>query len=189
MDINNVEIVRSRRKTVSIEIKEDASILVRAPKRVPVWEIERFLKEKSGWIDKHIKRVQDRNEKLKNIEPIGRWELRDIADEALRVIPKKVAYYAEVLGVTYGRITIRNQKTLWGSCSARGNLNFNCMLMKAPERVQDYVVVHELCHRKEMNHSQRFWALVGEVIPEYKECRRWLKENGSVYIAASHKRS
>ena len=101
------------------------------------------------------------------------------ADEALRVIPERVRFYAPVVGVTYGRITIRNQRTRWGSCSAKGNLNFNCLLMKAPPEVLDYVVVHELCHRLEMNHSPRFWAQVERVLPDYKVSRKWLREHGN----------
>jgi predicted metal-dependent hydrolase len=81
--------------------------------------------------------------------------------------------------VTYGRITVRNQRTRWGSCSSKGNLNFNCLLMLAPPDILDYVVVHELCHRKEMNHSPKFWAEVAKVIPDYKERQKWLRTEGS----------
>ena len=105
--------------------------------------------------------------------------MKVLADEALRVIPERVRFYAPVVGVTYGRITIRNQRTRWGSCSAKGNLNFNCLLMKAPPEVLDYVVVHELCHRLEMNHSPRFWAQVERVLPDYKVSRKWLREHGN----------
>ena len=105
-------------------------------------------------------------------------EIRSLADEAMRVLPARVSHFASLVGVTYGRITIRNQKTRWGSCSSKGNLNFNCLLMLAPAAVQDYVVVHELCHRKEMNHSPRFWAEVERIIPEYKTYEKWLKTEG-----------
>ena len=101
---------------------------------------------------------------------------------ALKVIPERVEYFAKVIGVTYGKITIRNQKTRWGSCSSKGNLNFNCLLMLAPSEVLDYVVVHELCHRKQMNHSKAFWLEVEKVLPIYKEVRKWLKEEGSQMI-------
>ena len=84
------------------------------------------------------------------------------------------------MGVKYGRITVRRQKTRWGSCSSKGNLNFNCLLMLCPDFVVDYVVVHELCHLKQMNHSERFWAEVERVLPQYKEARKWLKENGNI---------
>ena len=97
---------------------------------------------------------------------------------AKQVIPEKVAYYARIMGVTYGRISIRKQKTRWGSCSREGNLNFNCLLMMTPPEVLDYVVVHELSHRLEMNHSARFWAQVEKVMPDYRVPRKWLKEHG-----------
>ncbi|MDY3888895.1 MAG: M48 family metallopeptidase, partial [Agathobacter sp.] len=86
----------------------------------------------------------------------------------MEYIPKRVAYFADIMGVDYGRITIRMQKTRWGSCSSKGNLNFNCLLMLAPPEVIDYVVVHELCHRKEMNHSKAFWREVERVLPDYR---------------------
>ena len=105
-----------------------------------------------------------------------------LAEEALEVIQTRVEYFARVIGVTYGKITIRNQKTRWGSCSSKGNLNFNCLLMLAPPEVLDYVVVHELCHRKQMNHSKAFWSEVEKVLPDYKEARKWLKEEGSQMI-------
>jgi predicted metal-dependent hydrolase len=81
------------------------------------------------------------------------------------------------VGVTYGRITIRNQRSRWGSCSGKGNLNFNCLLMLTPSHVIDYVVVHELCHRLEMNHSPAFWAQVERVLPDYRKSREWLREH------------
>ena len=85
---------------------------------------------------------------------------------------------APIVGVNCGRITIRAQKSRWGSCSAKGNLNFNCLLMLCPEEVRDYVVVHELCHRKELNHSDRFWNEVRQLLPSYDSARKWLKTNG-----------
>lgn len=102
-------------------------------------------------------------------------ELTSKAKEELPVIVKK---YADLMGVTYNRITIRHQKTRWGSCTKTGNLSFNCLIMKMPETVRDYVIVHELAHRKELNHSTKFWTIVAEYCPWYKEAKQWLKDNG-----------
>ena len=106
-------------------------------------------------------------------------EIKALAERAGKVIPERAAYYAPLVGVTYGRITIRCQKTRWGSCSSKGNLNFNCLLMLAPPEVLDSVVVHELCHRLEMNHSKRFYENVLRVFPEYRKWHGWLKEHGA----------
>ena len=105
-------------------------------------------------------------------------EIKKLAEEALQYIPQRTAFYAPLVKVSYGRITIRNQKSRWGSCSGKGNLNFNCLLMLMPPEVIDYVVVHELCHRLEMNHSERFWKEVERVLPDYKLRKKWLRENG-----------
>ena len=105
-------------------------------------------------------------------------EIRRLGEQALKVIPDRVRHYAPLIGVRYGRITIRCQKTRWGSCSSNGNLNFNCLLMLTPSEVIDSVVVHELCHRKEMNHSQAFYAEVLRVYPEYHKWNQWLKKHG-----------
>ena len=99
------------------------------------------------------------------------------------MIPARVAFFAPQIGVSCGRVTIRAQRTRWGSCGRNGNLNFNCLLMLAPPEVLDSVVVHELCHRREMNHSARFYAEVLRVFPEYRKHRQWLKENGEALMA------
>mgnify|MGYP005760023225 FL=1 len=150
-----VEIIRSNRKTVALEVTPQCQVRVRAPFGMPEAEIRRFVQEKSVWILKHLAVMEQKAGEMKKIRPLSEKELEDLADQACRVIPERVKYFASKAGVTYGRITIRNQKTRWGSCSAKGNLNFNCLLMLAPAEVLDYVVVHELCHRKEMNHSPR----------------------------------
>ncbi len=102
-------------------------------------------------------------------------ELKTKAKEELPVIVKK---YADLMGVTYNRIAIRHQKTRWGSCTKTGNLSFNCLLMKMPENVRDYVIIHELAHRKELNHSTKFWTIVAEYCPWYKDAKQWLKDDG-----------
>lgn len=178
----DIEVRRSSRKTVSIEVTKEAKVLVRAPQRMPMWEIQRFVNENAGWITKHIQKAEEKQKEQQKEQPLTMEQIHQLAEQALQELPQKVAYYAERIGVTYGRITIRNQKTRWGSCSGKGNLNFNCLLMLTPPEVQDYVVVHELCHRKEMNHSQRFWHEVEKVLPDYRERRKWLNENGGRII-------
>ena len=177
-----IEVIRSRRKTLSVEIR-DGHLLVRAPLRISNTEISRFLQEKQEWIDKHLARAHVQEEAKKDIPLLTEVELRTLVQEAKRLIPDRVAYFARILGVSYGRITIRCQRTRWGSCSTRGNLNFNCLLMLAPPEVLDSVIVHELCHRKEMNHSKRFYSEVLRVMPDYHERYKWLKENGHMLMA------
>ena len=103
-------------------------------------------------------------------------ELRKKRRAFAPLLEERVAYFAERMDVTYGRIAIRNQKTRWGSCSSAGNLNFNIHLADMPEELLDYVVVHELAHRREMNHSQAFWRIVETQLPDWRERRRRLKE-------------
>lgn len=173
-----IEVIRSNRRTLSLEIRPDSSILVRAPKRVSEGEIRRFISQKADWIERHTARMEQRRQCEPPVERLTEEEIRQLAMQAQQVIPGRVAYYAPQVGVTYGRITIRNQRTRWGSCSSKGNLNFNCLLMLMPPEVLDSVVVHELCHRLEMNHSERFYAQVYRVFPEYDRWSRWLKEHG-----------
>ena len=171
------QLIRSARKTISIQITPSGQIIVRAPKRMSGAAIEQFVAEKRGWIEKHLPKTHG------NLPCFSQEEIQNLAKQAQQVIPERVKLYARIVGVTYGRITIRNQRTRWGSCSVKGNLNFNCLLMLMPQDVVDYVVVHELCHRKHMNHSPAFWAEVKRVLPEYEAAKRWLKENGGQYIA------
>ena len=173
----NLTIIRSSRKTISLRITGPDAIEIRAPRNMPQAQIDDFLERHRSWIEKHIAGIPQ------PASPFTEEEIRALADKALQVIPDRVRIYAPLIGVSYGRITIRNQKSKWGSCSAKGGLNFNCLLMLCPPEVLDYVVIHELCHRKEMNHSPRFWAEVEKYAPDYKIHRKWLKEEGSKLIA------
>lgn len=176
-----VRIVQSKRKTISIQLKSE-EILVRAPKSLRHREILAFVEQKRGWIEKHLTALKDREALKTRMGTFTEEEMREMVEKAKTVIPEKVQRYAALVGVDYGRITIRNQRTRWGSCSGKGNLNFNCMLMLFPDEVLDYVVVHELCHRKHMNHSREFYEEVEKVFPDYRRCQKWLKENGSTYL-------
>jgi predicted metal-dependent hydrolase len=171
------EIIRSGRKTVAIQVK-DGKIIVRAPLRATLAEIDKIVCDNSAWIEKQMIKAQERDQNHRGLVPLSTEELKQLADRALEVIPPRVKYYAEKIGVTYGRITIRNQRSRWGSCSSKGNLNFNCLLMLAPPEVLDSVIVHELCHRKQMNHSAQFYAEIERVFPEYRKWHDWLKQHG-----------
>ena len=171
------EIIRSGRKTIAIQIK-DGQIIVRAPLHATLSEIDKVVTDNSAWIEKQQKKAQERDARHQELVPLSAEELQALADRALEVIPPRVKYYAEKIGVTYGRITIRNQRSRWGSCSSRGNLNFNCLLMLAPPQVLDSVIVHELCHRKQMNHSAQFYSEIERVFPEYRKWHDWLRQNG-----------
>lgn len=181
MDIKPV-IIRSGRKTLALEINEKG-VVVRAPYSATAAEIDRFVAGHKAWIDSHLAKLEDRKKRAAGEKPLTDEEIRELARRALEDIPERVRHYAPLVGVTYGRITIRNQRSRWGSCSKAGNLNFNCLLMLAPPEVRDSVVVHELCHRKEMNHSERFYAEVLRVFPDYRRCEKWLKDNGPVLMA------
>ncbi|MBE6037665.1 MAG: M48 family metallopeptidase [Anaerofustis stercorihominis] len=172
-----VQTIRSKRKTLAIQI-DDSGLIVRVPMRMSERDILAFLNEKQGWIEKHWRKRLRQKSEGESLPPLTSDDIRALADKALSVIPAKVAYYAERIGVDYGRITIRNQRTRWGSCSDKGNLNFNCLLMLMPDKIVDSVVVHELCHRKHMNHSKEFYAEIEKVFPDYDECRKWLKDHG-----------
>ncbi len=177
------KVIKSNRKTISLEIKKDGAVLVRAPFFVSENQIEDFVLKHQKWIESHKLKVLKQSEVLKSQPPLTQEELNRLFLLAKEVIPQRVRYYADVINVKPNRISFRRQKTRWGSCSAKGNLNFNCLLMLAPLEVIDSVVVHELCHLKQMNHSKNFYKEVLKAYPEYKKHHRWLKENGDFLIA------
>ena len=181
-----VKIIRSNRRSIALEIKSSGEVVVRAPKRMPEVEIRAFVESKSAWLTKHLQKKEREIEALQEEGRFTEEEIKKLTYLAKKVIPEKASYYARLMGVDYGRISIRKQRSRWGSCSREGNLNFNCLLMMAPPEVLDYVVVHELSHRLEMNHSVRFWAQVEKVIPDYRGPRKWLKEHGSQLMLRMH---
>ena len=172
------KVIRSNRKTIAIQIMPDGSVVVRSPKRMRVDEVRKFVNSKSTWIEKHLTNRVPRNE-----EKLTDSELKELRERTRILVTERVRYFAPLVDVTYNQIAIRAQRTRWGSCSSKGNLNFNCLLGLVPSEVLDYVVVHELCHRKELNHSDRFWNEVSRILPDYKARKQWLKDNGSSLIA------
>ena len=170
------ELIRSNRKTIALQIKGDGRIIVRAPLRMAAKDIQRFVDSKATWIEKHLAIIKQRQQPVASAFTLE--QQHQLADAAKQDIPQRVVRFAALVGVTYGRIAIRAQKSRWGSCSGKGNINFNCLLMLCPEDVRDYVVVHELCHLTHMNHSKAFWSMVESILPEYRTYRQWLKDHG-----------
>lgn len=179
----NVEVRRSKRKSATIKITADMQIVVFVPLYVSDNEIERLVISKSKWIDEHMLKVQSTIDERSKLEKITFEQVKELADQAVEYIPKRVKYYDEKENFVYNKITIKNLVSRWGSCSTKGNLNFNCLLMLTPDYVIDYIVVHELCHLREMNHSEKFWAEVEKIMPDYQRAELWLKQNGGNLIS------
>ena len=177
----DVTVIRSMRRTFALQLKEEGFVL-KVPLLAPKRQILAFLKKNEAWMDRQTADRDRKQQRLAETGKLSEAEKEAIRKKAKKLIPERVAYYAPLIGVTYGRISIRFQKTRWGSCSAEGNLNFNALLAEAPLPVLDSVVVHELCHRKVMNHSSRFYAEVLKVFPEYKKWHRWLKDEGEFWL-------
>lgn len=171
-------VIRSRRRSTAIEITPQGEVLVRCPLRLPDREIQSLVQSRMPWILRHLAKLPMKPQET--LTPAQMNSLREKTHEAVRYA---LLTYAPQIGVSYGDVHIRCQKTRWGSCSARGNLNFNCLLALAPPEVLEYVVVHELCHRKEMNHSPQFWAEVERVLPNYRMRRKWLRDHGAELMA------
>jgi predicted metal-dependent hydrolase len=167
-------LIRSNRKTIAIHITPAGEVEVRCPRRCSRREVETFVVSKQEWIRRHLEAIDGQPV----LPKLSETELRALAEQAAASLPERVRQLAAWINVSYGRrITIRSQKTRWGSCSAQGNLNFNCLLMLTPQEVRDYVVIHELCHRKHLNHSREFWEEVQRFCPDYRTWKKWLKEN------------
>ncbi len=176
----NINIIKSNRKTFSLEIKPDLSIVCRVPLSAGEDEINGFMENNEARLEGYIEKLK--KSLPKETTPLSEEEIKLLKKRAKRYISARAQYWAELMSVKYGKISVRAQKTRWGSCSSGGNLSFNCLLMLTDEAVTDYVIVHELCHLKEMNHSKRFWALVESVLPDYELRRKELKKYESVLI-------
>ncbi len=162
---------RSRR--IRLSVHADGRVVVTAPLRVSVRAVEEFVQEKTPWVE----------EKLAAFAPLGleKTARRSRAEylkhkEAARTLARtRLAHFSALYGIAHGSVSIRNQSTRWGSCSRKGNLNFNYKIALLPSELADYVIVHELAHVREFNHSKRFWDLVAYTIPNHKDARTRLR--------------
>ena len=171
--MENYTIVRSRRRTVALEVTRDARVLVRAPQRMPETRIAAFVRAHEDWLAAHLEAQRRR---LEAAPPPTAEELAALRAEARRILPPKVAYYARLMGVTPTHITITAARTRFGSCSAKNALSFSCLLLRYPEEAVDLVVVHELAHIRHHNHGPEFYALLGQVLPDHRERKELLRE-------------
>lgn len=169
---------RSNRKTLAIQVTSDLYLQIKAPIQMSERKIHRFLLQKQFWI---YKRAKSEMSNAENRVDRSEEEIKRLREQARVVLTRKSCEYASQLGVMFKKIRIGNQRTRWGSCSSKGTISYNWRLILMPEPIVDYVVVHELCHLLEMNHSDRFWGLVESIMPNYAERRAWLKKNGNYY--------
>jgi predicted metal-dependent hydrolase len=165
-----------RSKRISIRIYPDASVVVSSPRLVPDIVLKNFLKDRSTWIFQKLDEQKERGDKrIAGSDKIDYFKKKA---QAGLLIKEKIKKLNENYGFKFKRVFIRNQKTRWGSCSRDGNLNFNYKMIYLPQELADYIVVHELCHLKELNHSARFWSLVARTVPDYSNRRKELRREG-----------
>ncbi len=175
-------IKKSRRRSMSIRVAADKKVMVKVSLGTPVSVVEEFLREKKTWIVKQLEKVEKQTQMAEAMGPLTAQDISALKKKAKEIIPARVDYYSKLTGITYNKIFIRLQRSRWGSCSVEGNLNFNCLLALMPFEILDSVVVHELCHRRHMDHSKAFYTEVLNIFPEYKRCDKWLKQNGPAYF-------
>ncbi|MDR0851066.1 MAG: M48 family metallopeptidase [Clostridiales Family XIII bacterium] len=176
MEKRNYTLNRSKRKSLSIKITEDAALIVSAPMRMPVSEVERFVASKEQWIQRHIalaqKRWEARRALSSQIDDATCIRLKTEAETALRT---RTAFFAAQMGVTPKSVRIGGARSRWGSCSADNRINYSWFVVFGGEELIDYLVVHELAHIRYHDHSEHFWALVESVLPDYRVRRKKLK--------------
>ena len=177
-----IDVVYSGRSTLGLEVSRNGQVKLRAPRRVSDGALQNFARQKEAWIiEKYL--MMEEKRKAESLQQDPDYVKDPALEQAYRRqakarLEERAAYFASRMGVSNQRISVRAAKTRWGSCSAKGNLNFHWKLILMPPQVLDYVVVHELAHRKEMNHSPAFWAEVEKILPDYRERRKWLKTYG-----------
>jgi len=164
---------RARRMRLAVYC--DGSVVVTTPHDLRETVAERFIREKTEWLFSKLAFFKQFEGK-----PVARYSHDDYLkykDNARALVQEKVERFANEHGNRYNKISIKNQKTCWGSCSRKANLNFNYKILFLPENVQDYIITHELCHLKEFNHSKRFWKLVTGMFPDYQEVKTELRKH------------
>lgn len=171
--MESYELIRSRRRTLALEITRDCRVLVRAPLRLSQAKIDAFVESHTVWIQAHLE--QQRQRMTSAPPPPTEADITALKAKARAILPGKVAYWSEKMGIRPTGLKITAARKRYGSCSGKNSLCFSCFLMDCPEEAIDLVVVHELCHIREKNHGPRFYALLGQYLPDYKERKKLLR--------------
>jgi hypothetical protein len=166
--------VSARSKRMRLAVYRNGEVIVTTPKRFSESEVLRFLAEKTAWITTTRKRLL--GNKSEAVGTGTREEYLALKEKARTLVMARLSHFSQFHPYTWGSVSIRNQKTRWGSCSKKGNLNFSYKIALLPPELADYIIVHELCHVKEFNHSPEFWNLVSLTLPHYKTLRSELKK-------------
>lgn len=169
----NYTLTRSKRKTIALSVSKDLTVTVKAPLKMPKRDIEAFVAKHVDWIEKQTTVIQERNA---NRVELSEEQISDLKHKAKTLLPQRVEHFSGIMDVEPGGIKITSAATRWGSCSAKNNLCFSYKLMLLPDDLIDYIVVHELAHIKEKNHSAAFYTVVARYMPDYKDRRKRLKE-------------
>ncbi len=178
MTVNSQKIIYSirasrRAKHVRIAVNCDGAVIITQPFSISLERIEKIISKKIDWILDKIIFFKKHTVHQKT----SAHEYKMYREEALLLVQSRIQYFNDHYQFIFNRISIRNQKTRWGSCSRRGNLNFNYRIIHLSSELADYIVVHELCHLAELNHSKNFWKLVEKTTPNYSKSRYMLKQN------------
>ena len=164
----------ARARCLRVTIYPGGELSATLPRNFSLEQLENFLRQKADWILRKMNLARRRKPSIL-LPKASRREYLARKKEAFALVENKIDYFRGIYNLCPERISIRNQRTRWGSCSRKGNLNFNYRIIHLPEKYQDYIVVHELCHLKEFNHSRNFWNLVAETIPDYREIRKQIR--------------
>ena len=171
--MESYELIRSRRKTLALEITKDCRVVVRAPLRMSEKRIQAFVESHGDWITRHLERRRERAASLP--PPPTEEEIEALKARARAELPPKIAFWSGKMGVVPTGFRVTTAKKRYGSCSAKNSLCFSCFLMNCPEEAVELVVVHELCHIREKNHGPRFYALLAQYLPDYRERKKLLQ--------------
>ncbi len=172
--MTNYRIVRSKRKSLAIEVTRDLDVIVRAPFFVSDLQIEKFVSAHKEWLEKAMERVKERRD---NYTPLSDEQIAALKKAAKDYIPAKVMEYSAIMGLKPSGIKITSARTRFGSCSGKNSLCFSYLLMQKPLEAVDYVIVHELAHIKHKNHGKSFYALIEKYMPDYRDRNKLLKHN------------